>query len=82
MDLEREFVNGWKRVNRQKEPGALARLGTERMLDKLCDEQPNTVRESVEELARMRAAWQEISYRKALSQIVEAARKHGSPIDA
>jgi len=80
---EREFAQGLDRaVSRSKHsPGILARFGTERQLDRLCRARPDTVRETVRELALMRAGWQKISYRKALRQIVEASLKHGPSIN-
>lgn len=81
--LERELLQGLGRslAANDRAPGRFARLGTKRPLDALCREKPETVRETVEELARMRAGWQQISYRKSLRQIVAAARKGGPTIN-
>jgi hypothetical protein len=81
--LEREIISGLDRSLKRAErkPGWLAQLGTERQLDRLCRVRPDTVRETVRELALMRAGWQRISYRKALRQIVRASLKHGPSID-
>lgn len=81
--LEREIGDGLGRaVDRaERKPGRIESLGTERMLNKLCRDHPNTVRETVEELARMRVGWQQISYRRALRQIVKAVRSGGPSIN-
>lgn len=81
--LERELHQGLERAVRANEDLASdqASRRTERLLDCLCRERSSTVRETVEELARMRAGYQQISYDKALRQIVQASRKGGSAID-
>lgn len=74
--VEREIEAGARRAVKRaaKAPGRIARLGTGGPLRRLCREQPWVVRETVEELALMRAGYQRISYRKAVRQLVEAQR--------
>jgi len=56
--------------------GASASTSTQARLDALCRRDPKIVRETVEELARMRAGWQHTSYDTALGQLLDAMEKN------
>jgi hypothetical protein len=77
--VEREAIRGLDRAVARagREPGWFARLGTGRPLRRLCER--GAVRETVVELALMRAGYQEISYRRALRQLAAAmGRRDGA----
>lgn len=55
--------------------GRAADSSTEARLNELCRRDPTVVRETLQELARMRAGWQHVSYDTALGQLLDAVEQ-------